>query len=182
MKKGTSCFESGSLWRECSTCLGEVGSCMDPPSGAVHARLLFAFRGGSEARAAASAETASKSFAYPLHVRLICLDIIAAAHVQLTALSTYQQRDAVPPLVTTNLLPSDTRTTSRRAAEEIIAKSCTRPLYLLLCQAIMMSRYASSLERKEVRNSRLPPRHRISIELGKPQCRLLRTFVTSCSG
>ncbi len=95
---------------------------MDPPSGAVHARLLFAFRGGSEARAAASAETASKSFAYPLHVRLIYLDVIAAAHVQLTALSTYQQRDAVPPLVTTNLLPSDTRTTSRRAAEEIIAK------------------------------------------------------------
>ena len=52
---------------------------------------------------------------------------------------------------------------------------------LLLCQAIMMSRKASSLDRKEVKNSRLPPRHSISMELGKPQCRLLRTFVTSCS-
>ena len=52
---------------------------------------------------------------------------------------------------------------------------------LLLCQAIIMSRKASSLDRKEVKNSRLPPRHRISMELGKPQCRLLRTLVTSCN-
>ena len=52
---------------------------------------------------------------------------------------------------------------------------------LLLCQAIMMRRKASSLDRKEVKNSRLPPRHRISMELGKPQCRRLRTLVTSCN-
>ena len=52
---------------------------------------------------------------------------------------------------------------------------------LLLCQAIMMSRKASSLDRKEVKNSRLPPRHRISMEFGKPQCRRFRTFVTSCN-
>ena len=52
--------------------------------------------------------------------------------------------------------------------------------YLLLCHAMTMSRYASSRDRKEVRNSLLPPLHSISIELGKPQCRLFRTFVTSC--
>lgn len=53
--------------------------------------------------------------------------------------------------------------------------------YLLLCQAITMSRCASSLDRKEVRNSLLPPLHSISIELGKPQCLFLRTLVTSCN-
>ena len=69
------------------------------------------------------------------------------------------------------------RPTSERAW---MHQPCARAGYLLLCHAITMSRYASSLDRKEVKNSLLPPLHSISIELGKPQCRRLRTLVTSC--
>lgn len=61
-ESGTSCFSSGSLWRERSACRGEL-ELPEPPSGAVYARLLFTRSAGKAPRAAEPEEAAPKSLA-----------------------------------------------------------------------------------------------------------------------